>query len=84
MHQRSRIPYIKAYKEDRYSLFINHLHDIQAYQDKGIMSFFIQKSIYLAFFNKLNKASNNLTFNSPYIYLNRPLRHNTSQSQGRR
>jgi hypothetical protein len=52
MRQRSGIPRTKAYKEDRYSLFINHLHDTQAYQDEGITSFFVRRSVYLAFFGK--------------------------------
>ena len=95
MRQRSGIPHIKAYKEDRYSLFISHLHDTQAYQDEGITSFFVRKSVYLAFFGKPDEASiiHSLTtppfssgsaFDSTRVYPNRPPRHNTSQSQGRR
>jgi hypothetical protein len=84
MRQRSGIPRTKAYKEDRYSLFINHLHDTQAYQDEGITSFFVRKSVYLAFFGRPDEASSSSAFDSPRIYPNRPPRHDTSQSQGRR
>jgi hypothetical protein len=73
MRQRSGIPRAKAYKEDRYSLFINHLHDIQAYQDEGITSFFVRKSVYLAFFGRPDEASSSSAFDSTH----------TSQSQGR-
>ncbi|KAH8765626.1 hypothetical protein BGZ57DRAFT_533732 [Hyaloscypha finlandica] len=57
MRQRSGIPRTQAYKEDRYSLFINHLHDTQAYQGEGITSFFVRKSVYLAFFGRPDEAS---------------------------
>ena len=57
MRQRSGIPRTQAYKEDRYSLFINPLHDTQAYQGEGITSFFVRKSVYLAFFGRPDEAS---------------------------
>ncbi|PVH70241.1 hypothetical protein DL98DRAFT_620123 [Cadophora sp. DSE1049] len=49
---KSGIPYTKAYKEDRDSLFITHLYNEQQDRGKGIISFFIRKSVYLTFFRR--------------------------------
>ncbi|KAH8799388.1 hypothetical protein F5884DRAFT_686783, partial [Xylogone sp. PMI_703] len=52
LSHRSGIPRQRAYEEDRDSLFINHLHNEQQHQGEGITSFFVRKSVYLAFFGR--------------------------------
>jgi len=52
MPARSGIPRTKAYEEDRDSLFITHLHSEQQDRGEGITSFFVRKSVYLAFFGR--------------------------------
>jgi hypothetical protein len=88
--QRSGIPHTQAYREDRCYLFINHLHDTQAYHGEGITSLFVPKSVYLAFFGKPDKVSMIHSLpNSPSgsgfvgVDSNRLPNHDTSQSQGR-
>ena len=52
--RRCGLPSVLEHMEDRESLFINHLHDGDEEQGEGITSFFVRKSIYLAFFGKLS------------------------------
>ncbi|KAH6704325.1 hypothetical protein BKA61DRAFT_618366, partial [Leptodontidium sp. MPI-SDFR-AT-0119] len=49
---RSGIPRTEAYKEDRDSLFVTHLHSEQQHRGEGITSFFVRKAVYLAFFGR--------------------------------
>ena len=48
--RRCGLPRVEEYVEDRESLFINHLHDVDEEQGEGITSFFVHKSIYSTFF----------------------------------
>ena len=50
--RRCGLPSVEEYVEDRESLFINHLHDVDEEQGEGITSFFVRKSIYSTFFGK--------------------------------
>ena len=50
--RRYRLPSVEEYMEDRESLFINYLHDVDKEQGEGITSFFVRKSIYSTFFRK--------------------------------
>ena len=50
--RRCGLPSIEEYVEDRESLFIHHLHNVDEEQGEGITSFFVRKSIYSAFFGK--------------------------------
>ncbi|PVH67490.1 hypothetical protein DL98DRAFT_443489, partial [Cadophora sp. DSE1049] len=52
MPARSGIPRTEAYKEDRDSLFVTHLHSEQQHRGESITSFFVRKSVYLAFFGR--------------------------------
>ncbi|CZT41140.1 uncharacterized protein RSE6_00835 [Rhynchosporium secalis] len=49
---RSGIPRTKSYEEDRDCLFITDLHSEQQHRGEGITSFFVRKSVYLAFFSR--------------------------------
>ncbi|PVH78800.1 hypothetical protein DL98DRAFT_655841 [Cadophora sp. DSE1049] len=42
--------------EDRQFLFVNHLHDERQEQGKSVTSFFVRKSVYLAFFGRPSAA----------------------------
>jgi hypothetical protein len=53
MPHRSGIPCTRAYEEDRDSLFVTHLYSEEQYRGEGITSFFVRKSVYLAFFSRL-------------------------------
>lgn len=50
--QRYRKPKTQAYRENQHSLFINNLYNKQQDQGEGITSFFVRKSVYLAFFER--------------------------------
>ena len=78
-----------SYEEDRKFLFIDYLHDEREHQAEGITSFFVRKSIYLAFFGRLLKVGIATDFtigDSPRASipggLYRPRRQSTSQSRG--
>ncbi|XMA13640.1 hypothetical protein WAI453_006431 [Rhynchosporium graminicola] len=44
----------REFNEDKQFLFINHLHDERQEQGTSVTSFFVRKSVYLAFFGKLS------------------------------
>ena len=48
---------MEEYTKDSESLFINHLHNVDEEQGEGLTSFFVRKSIYLAFFGKPSSLS---------------------------
>ena len=50
--QRCGKPRSRAFEEDRNFLFIDHLHDERQDQSEGITSFFVRRSVYLAFFGR--------------------------------
>ncbi|OBT40478.1 hypothetical protein VE00_07893 [Pseudogymnoascus sp. WSF 3629] len=52
LRHRSGIPRTAAFEEDRDSLYIDYLHSQEQVQGEGITSFFIRKSVYLAFFGR--------------------------------
>ena len=52
LRHRSGIPRRAAFEEDRDSLYIDYLHSQEQVQGEGITSFFIRKSVYLAFFGR--------------------------------
>ncbi|PVH72066.1 hypothetical protein DL98DRAFT_383223, partial [Cadophora sp. DSE1049] len=52
MDHRSGIPRTEAYEEDRVFLFVTQLHNEQQNWGEGITSFFVRKSVYLAFFGR--------------------------------
>src|ERR1700722_18945972 len=55
--QRYSLPNAQAHKEDCKFVFINNLHNKSQEQGKGIMSFFVLKSKYFAFFSRLKRTS---------------------------
>jgi len=46
----------REFKEDRQFLFVNHLHNKRQEHGKTFTSFFVRKSVYLAFFGKPSAA----------------------------
>ena len=50
--QRCGLPSLEDHMKDQESLFIDHLHNAEEEQGKGVTSFFIQKSVYCAFFGR--------------------------------
>jgi hypothetical protein len=59
IRKRCREPQDKGYEEDRDFLFINHLHEERDAQGESVTSFFVRRSIYLAFFGKPTTAYTN-------------------------
>ena len=55
--RRCGLPSVEEYTKDSESLFINHLHNVDEEQGEGLTSFFVRKSIYLAFFGKPSSLS---------------------------
>ena len=55
--RRCGLPSVEEYTKDSKSLFINHLHNVDEEQGEGLTSFFVRKSIYLAFFGKPSSLS---------------------------
>ena len=55
--RRCGLPSVEEYTKDSESLFINHLHNVEEEQGEGLTSFFVRKSIYLAFFGKPSSLS---------------------------
>ena len=51
-------PRIQSFKADRNLLFVYHLHDTRQDQGDGITSFFVRKSVYLAFFGRPSRIGN--------------------------
>lgn len=51
--QRYKLSSVKEYLKDSKSLFINYLYNVDKKQNKSIIFFFVRKSIYSAFFEKL-------------------------------
>ncbi|KAG4420625.1 hypothetical protein IFR04_006215 [Cadophora malorum] len=51
-------PRIQSFKADRNLLFVYHLHDTRQDQGDGITSFFVRKSVYLAFFGRPSGMGN--------------------------
>ncbi|KAH6670148.1 hypothetical protein B0J14DRAFT_112537 [Halenospora varia] len=49
-------PRDRSYEEDRNFLFLDHLHDERQIQGEGITSFFVRKSVYLAFFGRPSRV----------------------------
>ncbi|KAH6696624.1 hypothetical protein BKA61DRAFT_710266 [Leptodontidium sp. MPI-SDFR-AT-0119] len=49
-------PITLEFEEDQQFLFVNHLHDGRQDHGKNVTSFFVRKSIYLAFFGKPSAA----------------------------
>ncbi|KAL5331275.1 hypothetical protein ACEPPN_000804 [Leptodophora sp. 'Broadleaf-Isolate-01'] len=85
MPARSGIPSTEAYEEDRDSLFVTHLHSEQQHLGEGITSFFVRKSVYLAFFGRLmstnSRNDGSVRGSSPYVP-ERPASGNSSGSPG--
>ena len=60
LKRRSGLPVVETFHEDRGYLFLKHLHNDQDHHGEGITSFFVLKSIYLAYMGRLTHG---LTFN---------------------
>ena len=52
--QRSGLPLVEAYNNDRHRISLNNLHNSSSEAGEGITSFFVRKSIYLSFFGSWN------------------------------
>jgi Protein of unknown function (DUF3723) len=52
LKRRWGLPTTQAFEEDRDSLFISNLHDERDEEGEGITSFFVRRSVYLAFFGR--------------------------------
>ncbi|CZT07754.1 uncharacterized protein RCO7_10310 [Rhynchosporium graminicola] len=51
-------PRCRSFEADRNLLFIDHLHDTRQDQGDGITSFYVRKSVYLAFFGRPSETDN--------------------------
>ncbi|KAL5325404.1 hypothetical protein ACEPPN_006529 [Leptodophora sp. 'Broadleaf-Isolate-01'] len=51
-------PRVQSHEADRNLLFVDHLHDTRQDQGDGITSFFVRKSVYLAFFGRPSGMGN--------------------------
>ena len=59
LKRRSGLPVIETFHEDHGFLFLKHLHNDQDHHGEGITSFFVLKSIYLAY---MGRPTHGLTF----------------------